>query len=411
MGVRGNSFPRPFRAMSIRGWCPTLFEPMASGDGLLLRVKPRAAHLSATQARALAEAAARYGNGWLDLTGRANIQIRGLRPETLEPFTRAMLEAGLADPDPGVERRRNLIVPPLLGADPAIPESAVAWLATLETLLADAALAALPAKFGLLLDAGGALPLTGVEADLTLRLTPGGAEIHLPGTPLRARGATPAAVAALLHAFLATPGARRMRDAVQSAGAATLFAAAGLRAEPTPPLSSPPQPIGFHPLGGAGALGLGIPFGALPVATLAHLGDLTERYGDGTLRLTPWRAVLLPGLTDPAPVRIAATGLITDPADPRLRLRACPGATGCASGLAETRADAAALLGMGALPRAGLLHLSGCAKGCAHPAPAAVTLVAQTEGRYALIRQGRANDPPARAGLTLAEAAAELEGR
>ncbi|MDJ0388982.1 precorrin-3B synthase [Roseomonas sp. E05] len=395
--------------MSIRGWCPTLFEPMASGDGLLLRVKPHAACLSAAQARALAEAALRHGNGWLDLTNRANIQIRGLRPETVVPFAEAMLDAGLADPDPGAERRRSIIAPPLLGADPAIPDTATAWLAALESLLADEALAVLPPKFGLLLDGGGALPLHGVEADLTLRLTLSGAALHLSGADLHAPGATPAAIGALLRSFLAVPGARRMRDAVKATGAAALFAAAGLRAGPAPALPPSPQPIGLHPLGGSAALGLGIPFGALPAAMLAHLADLAERHGDATLRLTPWRALLLPGVTDPAPLLAAATGLIADPADPRLRLRACPGAQGCGSGLADTRADAAALLGRGALPSTGLLHLSGCAKGCAHPAPAAVTLVAEAEGRYALIRQGRAGDPPARAGLTLAEAAAELE--
>ncbi|MXP64152.1 precorrin-3B synthase [Roseomonas sp. M0104] len=395
--------------MTVRGWCPTLFEPMASGDGLLLRVKPRAARLTATQARALAEAAARYGNGWLDLTHRANLQVRGLRPETVAPFTEAMLDAGLADPDPGVERRRSIVAPPLLGADSAIPASAADWLAALEALLADQTLAALPSKFGLVLDGGGALPLHGVEADLILRLGASGAALHLPGADLHAPGATPAAVAALLRAFLAIPGARRMRDSVRRAGAPALFAAAGLRAEPASAPGPAPQPIGCHRLGVHAALGLGIPFGALPAVTLGHLAHLAERHGDGTLRLTPWRALLLPGLADPAPVLAAATGLIADPADPRLRLRACPGTQGCASGLADTRADAATLLGMGAVPRMGLLHLSGCAKGCAHPAPAAVTLVAEAEGRYALIRHGRAGDPPARAGLTLAEAAAELE--
>jgi len=395
--------------MTVRGWCPTLFEPMASGDGLLLRVKPRAARLSAAQAHALAEAAALHGNGWLDLTNRANLQIRGLRPETVEPFTAAMLAADLAAPDPGVERRRSIIAPPLLGDDPTIPSLASDWLDALEALLAEPALAALPSKFGLVLDGGGLLPLQDVEADLTLRLTPSGAALHLPGADLHATDASPAAVAALLDAFLALSGARRMRDAVQAAGAAALFAAADLRVEPSPAPRPAPQPIGCHPLGSRTLLGLGIPFGALSATTLAHLADLAERHGDGTLRLTPWRALLLPGLTDPAPVLAAGTGLITDPADPRLRLRACPGTQGCASGRADTRADAAALLGMGTLPRMGLLHLSGCAKGCAHPAPAAVTLVAEAEGRYALIRRGRAGDAPVRAGLTLAEAAAELE--
>ena len=30
----------------IKGWCPSLFEPMAAGDGLLVRVKPRVAGIT-----------------------------------------------------------------------------------------------------------------------------------------------------------------------------------------------------------------------------------------------------------------------------------------------------------------------------------------------------------------------------
>ncbi|MDE0383183.1 MAG: precorrin-3B synthase, partial [Defluviicoccus sp.] len=56
---------------------------------------------------------------------------------------------------------------------------------------------------------------------------------------------------------------------------------------------------------------------------------------------------------------------------------------------------------------AGLVHLSGCAKGCAHPGPAPVALVAAEAG-YGIVRGGRAGDAPALAGLTLARAAHAL---
>jgi precorrin-3B synthase len=69
-----------------------------------------------------------------------------------------------------------------------------------------------------------------------------------------------------------------------------------------------------------------------------------------------------------------------------------------------TRADAALLAAIGV---AGTLHVSGCAKGCAHPATADITLVGEA-GRYALVRGGRAGDPPSHGGLTLAGAIALL---
>ena len=65
-------------APAIKGWCPTLLSPMQSGDGWLARVKPSAGVLSAAAARLIADAARRHGNGHIDLTSRANLQIRGL---------------------------------------------------------------------------------------------------------------------------------------------------------------------------------------------------------------------------------------------------------------------------------------------------------------------------------------------
>lgn len=390
---------------SIKGWCPNLYAPMDTGDGVLLRVKPFGGRLSTAQARALAAIAP----GAIELTNRANLQLRGASAEGAPALARALVAAGLADTDPGREARRNLIAPPLLGDDPTIPATAPGWRDALAGVLEEAG--TLPGKFGLVLDAGGVLPLAGVEGDITLRLAADGtAWLRLQESPWQARGATLGQVAALVEAFRAS-GAKRMRGAVAQLGAASLFATAGLVPEATAPAASAaPEVLGFHPYpGGArGGFGLMPEFGVLDAAGLLALADLAERFGDGALRLTPWRAVLLGGVTQPAALAAEAAGWVTDPADTRRRIVACPGSEGCASGLAPVRQDARALLAQGAVPARGLLHLSGCAKGCAHPAPAAAVLVAERDG-YALLRQARAGDTPLRSGLTLAEAAAELE--
>ena len=51
-----------------------------------------------------------------------------------------------------------------------------------------------------------------------------------------------------------------------------------------------------------------------------------------------------------------------------------------------------------------ILHVSGCAKGCARPAATAATFTATAKG-YDLIVGGRAGDPPVRRGLSRAEVA------
>lgn len=63
-------------AVAIKGWCPGALRPMLSGDGLVVRVRPHGGRLAATQAAGIAELAARHGNGLIDVTSRANLQVR-----------------------------------------------------------------------------------------------------------------------------------------------------------------------------------------------------------------------------------------------------------------------------------------------------------------------------------------------
>ncbi|MBN9511322.1 MAG: precorrin-3B synthase [Alphaproteobacteria bacterium] len=366
-----------------RGACPTVFAPMRTGDGLLARVKPPGSRLSAAQARALADAAAACGNGVIELTARGNIQVRGLTTTSAPRFAHAMVAAGLAAADPQVERRRNVLLAPLADA----PTRAVA--AALEARLADAALAALPGKFGFIVDGGGGLPLDSVSGDVRLRADGGRWRVWCDGAQKAATGDATAAVAIALRlaeAFLALrTDAKRMRDAVGSPILAR--ATAELPSVAAPVAAAAPSCIG--PL--RGGFGVGLPFGATDAATFAALGALW---------VTPWRAVVIENAS-PRELR----GLITDPSDPRRALAACPGRPACDHARADTRADAAKLAAL--LP--GLrAHLSGCAKGCAHPAPAPVTLVARDDG-YALVRDGCANDAPERTGLALGEAVALLQ--
>ena len=46
---------------AVKGWCPGALRPMASGDGLVLRIRPRLAELSADQMRGIAAAALTHG--------------------------------------------------------------------------------------------------------------------------------------------------------------------------------------------------------------------------------------------------------------------------------------------------------------------------------------------------------------
>jgi len=80
--------------------------------------------------------------------------------------------------------------------------------------------------------------------------------------------------------------------------------------------------------------------------------------------------------------RAAQLGFIVRADDPRRRVIACAGAPLCASGYIATRAIAP-LLAEAMTPLQGkqaTIHLSGCAKGCAHPKKAALTIVGSPAG-------------------------------
>lgn len=401
----------------IKGWCPSLLSPMQSGDGWLARVKPTGARLSAASARLIADAARRHGNGHIDLTNRANLQIRGLSSHSAEGFAEAIIAEGLAKSDPAAESVRNVMASPLGPRDDATANFDSHALAhDIEAMLGEErALQALPSKFGFLVDGGGSVPLAGTTADIMVTAHRGQLAVSLDGgalAVLRPASTLVETVRAMAAAFLSLAAGRaerprRMRALVMAVGEEAIFAAANLapiRLPSVQPVASR-SPIGFMSLPGTskGAFGAGLPFGRIEAETLRELADLSERFGDGTLRLTPWRALLIARVdaTDLVKLgeRVGALGLIIDASDPRLRLHACVGAPACASASVDARTDAGRIAASAAAK--GLnIHVSGCAKGCAHAGPASLTLVGR-DSRYDVVRQGRAGDTPVLTGLNL----------
>lgn len=99
---------------AVRGWCPGALRPMASGDGLVVRLRLPAGRLSSGTAHAIADLSRRYGNGLIDLSARANLQLRGVRPEAHPPLIAVLQALALLDPTPEAEARRNILVTPYI---------------------------------------------------------------------------------------------------------------------------------------------------------------------------------------------------------------------------------------------------------------------------------------------------------
>lgn len=373
---------------AIRGWCPGAHRPMASGDGLVVRVRPILGALDPAQARGLADLAERHGNGHVELTNRANLQLRGVAASAHGAVLDGLAALGLLDDDPKAEGRRNIVLNPLrpLADDP----QARAALALADGLRAPD-LAALPSKFGFVVDAGPARRLADTSGDIRIEAAGATLIVRADGcTSGRAAAeATQAAALALDLArwFLASGGVGtdgRGRMARHLAAGAVLPPALLGDLAPNPAL--PPPPPGLCDTGACVAP----VFGQIAAADLRRLADA----GAATLRVSPWRMLVLPGMTDVA--GLAGDGLIAAPGDPLMSVVACTGAPGCPQASVETRTLARRLAPL--LAPGQRLHVSGCAKGCALPGRADLVLVGR-DGAFDLVEGGAPWDEPARRGI------------
>jgi precorrin-3B synthase len=375
---------------AIKGWCPSALRPMMSGDGLVVRLRPRGGRLSSAHAAGIAELSARHGNGLLDLTGRANLQIRGVSEASHGPLIEGLDRLGLVDAELQSETQRNILVTPYWKQDDDTPSLA----AELEEALAQRSLG-LPEKFGFAIDGDESRVLAHAPADIRIeRGIDGSLILRADGASRGRRMARQAVITralALAEWFVASGGAKngRGRMAGHIASGAKLPDVFAGETHPSTALAAPKPG-----LCAAGAL-VGLAFGQLESATLATLSGLAP-----ALRLTPWRMLMVEGLR----AMPHHAGLVTQADDPLLRVVACTGAPICPQALAETRGFATALAPH--VPADVSLHISGCAKGCAHPGAAALTLVGTADG-FDLVRHGSARDVPMMRGIDASEILAD----
>jgi precorrin-3B synthase len=405
-------------AAERRSACPGLVRVVAALDGGLCRIRLPGGLLHAAQAHAIAEAALAHAQGTLELTNRANLQVRGIRAGSETALTAVLVEAGLGPTVSAsqnasqhadlcaADELRNLMLSPLAGLDPAALIDTTTLTAPIVAMLqGEPRFAALSPKFALLIDGGERLAALDHPHDIWLAAAAHEDGVRfmfgLAGCPADGAFGSIAAseavslIHALLHAFLdlAQPGQTRMREIVAIHGAQAVLQRA--REHASPEIA---DDRGWRRAGVDLALRLGAhtrnsntsyvgcqpPLARLDAATLHALATLAQTHGDGTLRITPWQGAILPdidnGVVPDVLEKLQALGLVIDPADPLARTIACTGSAGCAKSRADTKADALRLADH--LPPGVHVYLSGCERSCAAAHRAPFTLLAVTPGVY-----------------------------
>lgn len=369
-----------------RGACPTLDKPMMTGDGLLTRLRLRAGRISPTDLAYLARLAKMHGNGLVEITARGNLQIRGLTDASSASFSAAVLSRL------DIETGLVVDVSPLGGDDPSEKADPRPLAATIHAG-SEPLWPRLAPKLSVVVDAGGQISLAGLKADIRLTAVDAHHWAVAIGQQLPRVLAPDAAIALTLNTLteLATLGSQARATDLP------IFDSASGSTSPSASVAAPDDhvhvrsSIGAFRLNCGSTFGVALPFGSSDSESLIAFADAAAATGVTQFRLAPGRA-LLADEASPALLEIARRlAFITEPTDPRLRVSACAGSEGCRSGEIAARRFAADYASL--VSRDHHLHISGCAKGCAHPGPADLTLVGRSDG-IGLVIHGRAGDTP-----------------
>jgi len=389
----GRATPTALAARPVEDRCPGIVRLHPAGDGLLARVRLPGGRLSATALGAIGDVAA-LGSGIVELTSRANVQVRGLDEDAAAAATDALWHAGLL-PSPAHDRVRNILAGPLGGRHPASVAATDDVVVELDRgLCADAALAALPGRFLFAVDDGSGI-VDASRADVALLAEDdGGPAFRLSLgdrlTDLTAPPDTAAELAlAAARAFLALvaqgehPAAWRIADLADG----RRLVAARLDGDLRPPNGSAPRrpPLSLGMLtqsDGRAAVTVLPPLGRLDQPTLRRVEALLVA-GSGDVRVSSRRTLTFVDVAEPEARALVQSlvdlGFVASDDSGWWGLSACAGTGACVHARVDVRAAATARAGVRA-PGAPAEHWSACERGCGRPRDAGIGVTAVDAG-------------------------------
>ncbi len=397
--------------------CPDIYHPAVARDGLLTRLRIPGGVLNVAQCVAIEQLLTATGLDYIQVTNRANLQLRALTEDIDKEVLTALTNCGLASSDRAVDGIRNIMLSPTAGIDPQelidVRSLAAAW----HDYLSDhPELGVLSTKFSVGFDGGGSVGIVDRPNDITL-LAVSDREFDL-YLGIHDRGSVPipvgvklgvdeclpmlAAIAQTYRQGIELFGGNsrrklRLRDVVNRWGLTDFneivqrefagsrrFIFKNLHQELVVARADENYHLGIHQQSQPDRYYLGIVLllGQLNRSQVKGLGEIAERYGSGAIRLTPWQNVILPDIksADLELVQLLITelGLIHTANHPSSLLRACAGSSGCQFGATDTQRDAIDLSNYIAanftLDRPVSIHFSGCDKSCAQHDRADITL-------------------------------------
>ncbi len=390
-----------------------LFYVAPAQDSFMLRMRTPGGVMSTAHLRGLATMADDWGAKRLDLTTRANLQIRDFPPRHIVDVLNAVQRLGLTSKGTGADNLRNFTASPIGGNDPTELIDCRPYVDALQNYMNNARdLFGLPRKFNIAFDGGGSISTLADTNDIgfvAVRMSegksvPAGVYFRalLCGITGHRQFATDsgllllpeqlvAAAAAMVRVF-AEHGDRTDRkkarlkylidrwgipkflEETQKKLAFPVILSDAAESEPRGPIDRAGH-LGVHAQFQAGLHYIGVvtPVGWVPVQQARALATIADRFGSGEVRLTVWQNLLIPNIPtehlEAAKAAIREAGLDFEAGRVLSGTVACTGSRGCRFAATDTKGHALelarALDAQFDIAQPLNLHVTGCNNSCA----------------------------------------------
>lgn len=378
-------------------------------DAFMSRLRIPGGIVSSHQLRELSRIASELTSGYVQITTRANLQMRLIQPKDCPEFLRRIQAIGLHTRGAGGDNIRNLTMNPTAGIDPVeLIDVKPLLLGLGQAIINDRAFYNLPRKFNIAYDGGGLIGSVedtndiGVKAvkvgsEIFFRIALGGATGHKAFANdlgvIVPPGEINKAVLAIVRVFI-EKGCRtnrkkaRLKHLLETTSLGDYLKLVekklGTELKRAPydlaQMRWASQELAHSHVGdfpqkqrGLNYVGATCPVGQITAKQMTRLAELSDLYGSGEVRLTVWQNFIIPNVPDayvPTLKRaLEKAGFATRQSNIASGVIACTGNSYCKYAQASTKGHALALIKhlekKLELDQPVNIHLTGCPNSCA----------------------------------------------
>ena len=378
-------------------------------DAFMARLRIPGGQLKTFQLREIAAIAKELTTGYVQVTTRANLQIRLIQPKNAPEFLRRIQSIGLHTRGSGADNIRNLTSNPTAGIDPHEIIDCTPYVQELgQFILSHREFYDLPRKFNIAFDGGGLIGSVEDTNDLGAKAVKIGDQVFF---RIAAGGATGhkafardlgvlvppqeivKVMVALVRVYIAhgNRGDRKKARLKHLLEKWTLdqYLAEAEKLLPAPLQRAPLDPaamdypfekiahshIGAYPQKqpGLSYLGVALPVGQISADQLRRLADIADHYGSSEIRLTVWQNFIIPNIPntyiETVKKEIRRIGLDHRQSNIASGVIACTGNKYCKFSSTDTKGHALALTkyleSRVKLDVPVNIHFTGCPNSCA----------------------------------------------